>query len=148
MSAFEELKAKLKEIFQLDRNDLDFGLYRILNLKAAEVSNFIDNELLPQVKEGLKSYSSNDKKAIEEELAKVTAMLLSVGSNPEEADKVKELKAKLKDSFDSEKIENEIYSDLYNFFKRYYSEGDFLSLRRYKEGVYALPYEGEEVKLH
>ena len=51
MSAFEELKAKLKEIFQLDRNDLDFGLYRILNLKAAEVSNFIDNELLPQVKE-------------------------------------------------------------------------------------------------
>lgn len=148
MSAFEELKAKLKEIFQLDRNDLDFGLYRIMNLKAAEVSNFIDNELLPQVKEGLKSYSSNDKKAIEEELAKVTAMLLSVGSNPEEADKVKELKAKLKDSFDSEKIENEIYSDLYNFFKRYYSEGDFLSLRRYKEGVYALPYEGEEVKLH
>ena len=37
---------------------------------------------------------------------------------------------------------------LYNFFKRYYSEGDFMSLRRYKEGVYALPYEGEEVKLH
>lgn len=64
MSAFEELKAKLKEIFQLDRNDLDFGLYRILNLKAAEVSNFIDNELLPQVKEGLKSYSSNDKKLL------------------------------------------------------------------------------------
>lgn len=70
MSAFEELKAKLKEIFQLDRNDLDFGLYRIMNLKSAEVSNFIDNELLPQVKEGLKSYSLNDNKAITEELKK------------------------------------------------------------------------------
>lgn len=148
MSAFEELKAKLKEIFQLDRNDLDFGLYRIMNLKAAEVSNFIDNELLPQVKEGLKSYSLNDNKAIAEELKKAEEQAKELGMNPEDAPKVKELKAKLKDSFDSEKIENEIYSDLYNFFKRYYSEGDFLSLRRYKEGVYALPYEGEEVKLH
>ena len=35
-----------------------------------------------------------------------------------------------------------------SFFRRYYNEGDFLSLRRYKEGVYAIPYEGEEVKLH
>lgn len=148
MSTFEELKAKLKEIFQLDRNDLDFGLYRIMNLKAAEVSNFIDNELLPQVKEGLKSYSLNDNKAITEELKKAEEQAKELGMNPEDAPKVKELKAKLKDSFDSEKIENEIYSDLYNFFKRYYSEGDFLSLRRYKEGVYALPYEGEEVKLH
>ena len=148
MSAFEELKAKLKEILQLDRNDLDFGLYRIMNLKSAEVSNFIDNELLPQVKEGLKSYSLNDNKAITEELKKAEEQAKELGMNPEDAPKVKELKAKLKDSFDSEKIENEIYSDLYNFFKRYYSEGDFLSLRRYKEGVYALPYEGEEVKLH
>ena len=45
-------------------------------------------------------------------------------------------------------LENEVFSDLCNFFRRYYNEGDFLSLRRYKEGVYAIPYEGEEVKLH
>ncbi len=148
MSAFEELKAKLQEMFQLDRNDLDFGLYRIMNLKSEEISNFIDKELLPQVKEGLASYSLNDNKAITEELKKAEEQAKELGMNPEDAPKVKELKAKLKDSFDTEKIENEIYSDLYNFFKRYYSEGDFLSLRRYKEGVYALPYEGEEVKLH
>ncbi|MFN2308968.1 MAG: hypothetical protein ABR553_04435, partial [Gammaproteobacteria bacterium] len=29
-----------------------------------------------------------------------------------------------------------------------YSEGDFLAKRVYKPGVYAIPYEGEEVKLH
>src|SRR5699024_7424355 len=40
------------------------------------------------------------------------------------------------------------FSDLTNFFRRYYHEGDFLSLRRYKKDVYAIPYEGEEVKLH
>ncbi len=45
-------------------------------------------------------------------------------------------------------LETEIYSDLYNFFSRYYDEGDFMALRRYKDGVYALPYAGEEVKLH
>ena len=45
MSAFEELQGKLREIFQLDRNDLDFGLYRIMNLKSQEVTQFIDNDL-------------------------------------------------------------------------------------------------------
>src|SRR5439155_22644540 len=45
-------------------------------------------------------------------------------------------------------LENEVFSHLTNFFRRYYSEGDFISLRRYKEGVYAIPYEGEEIKLH
>jgi len=45
-------------------------------------------------------------------------------------------------------LENEVYDHLYSFFSRYYDEGDFISLRRYKEGVYAIPYEGEEVKLH
>lgn len=148
MSAFEELQGKLREIFQLDRNDLDFGLYRIMNLKSQEVTKFIDNDLLPQVKEGLAKYVSNDNKSIQEELDKSIKDAKALGIDPETSPKVKELKAKLTSVFDAEKVENEIYSDLYNFFKRYYSEGDFMSLRRYKEGVYALPYEGEEVKLH
>ena len=148
MSAFEELQGKLREIFQLDRNDLDFGLYRIMNLKSQEVTQFIDNDLLPQVKEGLAKYVSNDNKSIQEELDKAIKAAKDLGVDPDTMPKVKELKAKLTSVFDAQKVENEIYSDLYNFFKRYYSEGDFMSLRRYKEGVYALPYEGEEVKLH
>lgn len=151
MSAFENLKGKLREIFQLDRNDLDFGLYRIMNLKSEEVTKFIEEDLLPQVKEGLASYASGDSANLNEELEKTVAQLRSVGLTDEminSAPKVVELREKLKDVYSPEKIENEIYSDLYNFFKRYYSEGDFMSLRRYKEGVYALPYEGEEVKLH
>ena len=148
MSAFEELKGKLREIFQLDRNDLDFGLYRIMNLKAEEINSFLENDLLPQIKDGLKSYVSKDNASVKEELDKAIQAAESLGVEPDSLQKVKELKAKLANSFDVEKVENEIYSDLYNFFKRYYSDGDFLSLRRYKGGVYALPYEGEEVKLH
>ena len=45
-------------------------------------------------------------------------------------------------------MEADIYSHLTEFFSRYYDEGDFISQRRYKDGVYAIPYEGEEVKLH
>lgn len=151
MSAFENLKDKLREIFQLDRNDLDFGVYRIMNLKSEEVSKFIEEDLLPQVKNGLASYAAEDSVAIKEELDKTVASLRAAGLPEEQINvtsKVVELNEKLKDAFSPEKVENEIYSDLYNFFKRYYSDGDFMSLRRYKEGVYALPYEGEEVKLH
>lgn len=151
MSAFENLKDKLRKIFQLDRNDLDFGLYRIMNLKSEEVSKFIEEDLLPQVKNGLASYAAEDSVAIKEELDKTVASLRAAGLPEEQINatpKVVELNEKLKDAFSPEKVENEIYSDLYNFFKRYYSDGDFMSLRRYKEGVYALPYEGEEVKLH
>ena len=36
----DRLKALLREMFHLDRGDLDFGLYRIMNLKAAEVAKF------------------------------------------------------------------------------------------------------------
>ncbi len=148
MSAFEELKDKLREIFQLDRTDLDFGLYRIMNLKSDEVASFIDNDLLPQVKDGIKSFISGDNVAIKNDLLKAEEQARQLGVDPDTSPKVQELKEKLSNAFDAEKIENEIYSDLFNFFKRYYSDGDFLSLRRYKEGVYALPYEGEEVKLY
>jgi adenine-specific DNA-methyltransferase len=39
-------------------------------------------------------------------------------------------------------------SHLHTFFSRYYDKGDFISQRRYKKDTYAIPYEGEEVKLY
>ena len=54
----------------------------------------------------------------------------------------------LEGSVDVTAMEQEIFSHLTNFFKRYYNEGDFISQRRYKKDVYSIPYEGEEVKLH
>lgn len=41
----DELKTLLRELFQLDKTDLDFGIYRIMNLRARDVEDFIDNEL-------------------------------------------------------------------------------------------------------
>lgn len=34
---YEKLKALLKELFQLDQPDLDFGLFRIMHAKSGEV---------------------------------------------------------------------------------------------------------------
>jgi hypothetical protein len=146
---YEKLKTLLKELFQLDQPDLDFGLYRIMHAKSSEVTQFLDKELLPQVKEAFGLYKTADKAELTQELAKAIEQAQSLGADPETLPKVQDLHARLKsDAVDIGALENEVDDHLYSFFRRYYSEGDFLAKRVYKPGVYAIPYEGEEVKLH
>ena len=47
------LKALLAELFMFDQADLDFGIYRIMNLRREEIRRFLDEDLLPQVREAL-----------------------------------------------------------------------------------------------
>ena len=148
-NSFEKFQRLLEELFQLDQADLDFGIYRIMNQKRDEVVRFLEKDLLPQVKEALGEYKSADKAELQKELDKAIEKANDLGVDPETTTKVKELQQQIADSsVDVTALENEVFSHLYNFFRRYYHEGDFISLRRYKEGVYAIPYEGEEVKLH
>jgi adenine-specific DNA-methyltransferase len=130
--SLKKLQDLLRQLFQIEAADLDFGLYRIMNAKRKEIMRFFDEELLPQVREELsKALGSED---------------------PARAPKVKELQERYNAALDIEAAENEVFSHLYNFFRRYYSEGDFISQRRYKEGyekgAYAIPYNGEEVMLY
>ena len=106
LKKFEELVAKLKEIFQLDKPELDFGIYRILHARQAEINDFLETRLKEKVEEAL------------------------AGSD------------------DALAAETDVYSNLLKFFSRYYEEGDFISQRRYNGDKYAIPYAGEEVKLH
>ncbi len=146
---YEKLKNLLKELFQLDQPDLDFGLYRIMHAKSAEISQFLDDDLLPQVKTAFGVYESADRAEIEKELSKAVEQALTLGADPDSLPKVKELRAKLaNEAVDIAQLESDVYDHLFSFFRRYYSEGDFLSKRVYKPGVYAIPYEGEEVKLY
>ena len=146
---YEKLKELLKTLFQLDQSeDLDFGIYRIMNQKREEITRFLDRDLLPQVREALKQHQSGEQERIKEELDQLIQRARDMGVDPDSVPKVRELRAKFGQAADLEALEGEVYSALYNFFNRYYHEGDFLSKRRYKEGVYAIPYEGEEVKLH
>ena len=146
---YDKLKKLLKELFQLDQPDLDFGLYRIMHAKSGEVTAFLDNDLLPQVKQAFALYQPADKAALEQDLAQALEQARSLGVDPETTQKVKDLREKLANTaVDIASLEAEVYDHLYSFFRRYYSEGDFLSKRVYKEGIYAIPYEGEEVTLH
>ena len=146
---YEKLKTLLKELFQLDQPDLDFGLYRVIHAKSAEVSQFLDQDLLPQVKDAFALYRSADKTELQKELSKVIAQVEAAGMNPDDSPKVQSLRARLKsDAVDIAALESEVYDHLFSFFRRYYAEGDFVAKRIYKPGVYAIPYEGEEVMLH
>ena len=147
----DKLKILLAELFMLDQADLDFGIYRVMNAKRAEVTRFLDHDLLPQVRTELEKISTGDRDGLEAEIKKAIQNAQALGMTAaqcETLDKVKNLRAQLAATVDVSALENEVLSDLANFFRRYYSGGDFLALRRYKAGVYAIPYEGEEVKLH
>ncbi|SFJ90665.1 adenine-specific DNA-methyltransferase [Desulfomicrobium apsheronum] len=143
---FNRLATLLRELFQMDRPDLDFGIYRIMNQKRKDVSAFLENDLLPQVRKELSTINSGE--SVQVELNATIKQARELGADPEQLSKVQKLREQLATYGDSSAAENEIYSHLYNFFRRYYKDGDFLSLRRYKKDVYAIPYEGEEVKLH
>ena len=148
---FDRLKAILREMFQLDRGDLDFGLYRIMNLKAKEIEAFLDNDLLPQVRTALAGNAAGTQAELEEKLAETRARASDLGIDPEAAPKVEELKQQLAEAKADVVAETDVYNHLANFFARYYDEGDFMSLRRYSGGgqpTYLIPYDGEEVKLH
>lgn len=143
-----QLINKLKEMFQMDQADLDFGIYRIMNAKRDEVERFLDQDLLPTLRATLEEFQpagiEEKRKALDDAIKSAK----SLGADPDTFPKVQQLKAELAQGADIDRMEEQVFSDLHTFFSRYYRDGDFLSLRRYKEGVYALPYEGEEVKLH
>ena len=146
---FTKLVTLLRELFQLDQPDLDFGIYRIMHAKAGEVTQFLERDLLPQVKTAFAGYQTADKSVLQADLAKAIEQAQALGADPDALPKVKELRERIaNEAVDIGALESETYDHLYSFFRRYYSEGDFLAKRVYKPGVYAIPYEGEEVTLH
>lgn len=108
----DRFTALLRQMFELDKSDLDFGIYRVINLRREAIHDFLTRRLPQLVEETLAPFAQG-----------------GAGS-------------------DLSALEADVYSALYTFFSRYYEEGDFISKRRYKQGVYAVPYEGEEVTLY
>ena len=149
---YVSFKKKLEEIFMMDHAELDFGIYRIMNQKRNDIQRFLDLELLPQVKQVLEGNNGGEADKAKKRMAEIAA---SVGGNVEVLpkgtpmrDEYDKLEAQLAQSADTESMQAEVFSHLVTFFSRYYDGGDFLSKRRYKDNTYAIPYNGEEVKLH
>ncbi len=145
----------MKQIFELDKSDLDFGIYRIMNIRKAEIEKFLTEGLPEKVRDTLAPFAQGDQEEIRRQIAEIEKNARDFGMDaaalPEDnpmGKKYRELQKQLAEGTDLAALETDVYSALYSFFNRYYEEGDFISKRRYKEGVYAIPYEGEEVKLY
>lgn len=145
----------LKQMFELDKSDLDFGIYRVMNLRKTQIEEFLTERLPQMVQETLAPFAQGGKEEIRAQMASIeenaAGMGMTVDALPDTApmkQKYLQLQKQLAEGADLAALETDVYSALYSFFNRYYEDGDFVSKRRYKEGVYAIPYEGEEVKLY
>jgi len=149
MSKYDDLVRKLKEIFQIDRPELDFGVYRILNARAGEINDYLDNRLKSRVQEALVNAGNANSDQLRKELSEAEKNAQSLGMNADDVPKVRELRQRLAELTGcASDHENAVFSHLLTFFSRYYDSGDFISQRRYKGDTYAIPYAGEEVVLH
>ena len=149
---YDSFIKKLQEIFMMDHAELDFGIYRIMNQKRQDIEHFLTKELLPQVKQVLEKNGNGDADKAKKRMTEIAA---SVGGNIEVLpkgtpmrDEYDKLQAQLAQTGDTESMQAQVFSHLVTFFSRYYDGGDFISKRRYKDNTYAIPYNGEEVKLH
>ena len=150
---FEEFCATLKRTFMLDvAEELDFGIYRIMNLKRKDIEDFLDNRLKDMVEQEIANNISSDyelkKRDLDELVATLTKLRAPVDDNPNVIEKRRELY----NMGDPVQMQASVFTHLDIFFNRYYDKGDFMSKRRYSskssESKYAIPYNGEEVKLY
>ncbi len=161
MGKFQQL---LRELFQFDCADLDFGIYRIMNYKREAIEKFVAEKLPDVVASELNSGSLADQARMAADLEEVKEQIAELlGENALDANdnlsesfhstrvgkKYLNLQKKAVGGFSRAAVEVSIYNHLYTFFSRYYQDGDFISKRRYsKRHHYAIPYNGEEVYLH
>ena len=161
--AIGKFQQLLRELFQFDCADLDFGIYRIMNYKREAIEKFIAEQLPDSIASELNSGALADQAQIAEEMAEVAQQIEEMlGEDAFDAHGnlseiyhgtrggKKYLKLKKKaGGFSRAAVEVSTYNHLYAFFSRYYQDGDFISKRRYsKHQPYAIPYDGEEVYLH
>lgn len=160
----EKFQALLRKLFQFDCAELDFGIYRIMNQKRDVINKFIEKDLLDGVAMELTTGALAQESGLAQQLAEVSAQIKeNFGDEALDAEgnlakeyqttprgkQYLELRERASSARSSTELETEIFNHLYDFFSRYYDEGDFMSLRRYsKRDKYAIPYNGEEVHLH
>ena len=160
----KKLQTLLRKLFQFESADLDFGIYRIMNRKRDVIEKFIEKDLIAAVNTEFGKASLADKAQL---LAEVEALAGKLGIGVDDdpaalramAKKVPALQPLITE-FEQKRIDllnlsgsnehkAEVFNHIYQFFSRYYDNGDFMSMRRYSaRQKFALPYNGEEVLLH
>ncbi len=162
LAKFQKL---LRELFEFDCADLDFGIYRIMNHKRKVLENFIENQLPYLVRQELEKAIHEEQRQAEKELetardevehalgsAAIKAdgqLAMAFRETPAGKQYIEALERVQSAITLQQLLEAQTYNHLYTFFSRYWQDGDFISKRRYsKRERYAIPYNGEEVYLY
>ena len=81
----------LKELFQLDQPELDFGFYKIMHAKSVQISRFLEDDLLDVIKD---AFGEVDEQRLAEAKARYKAAIEQAkkfgAPDPEQTDGVKE----------------------------------------------------------
>ena len=160
----EMFQRLLRELFQFDCADLDFGIYRVMNYKRGVIEAFVTEELPNTIAGEIERGTLADQSQAAGHLREVVDQIRdTLGGDALDADgnlagtyrgtplgrKYQELQAKTAGGRGRKSLEAVIYNHLHTFFSRYYQDGDFISKRRYSQRQrYAIPYNGQEVHLH
>jgi adenine-specific DNA-methyltransferase len=96
MSKYIELVNKLRDIFQINRPELDFGIYRILNARAGEINHYLEHRLKEKVQTALAHGNAANIDQMKEDLKKAEQAAADAGFDPSESPKVKDIKLKLR----------------------------------------------------
>ncbi|HOE03415.1 MAG TPA: site-specific DNA-methyltransferase [Anaerolineaceae bacterium] len=157
-----KFQSLLRELFQFDCADLDFGIYRIMNYKRGVIERFIQEDLprsiSKELAQGVLAEQTQAAQGLEDAKKKIfeifddaldaTGNLIKYHNTKPGKEYLAALE-KAKSTKGHEALEATIYNHLYAFFSRYWQDGDFISKRRYsKRERYAIPYNGEEVTLY
>lgn len=154
----------LREMFMIDdAAELDFGIYRIMAHKKAEIETFFglndeseENALCRKIEALLAEQQDAGVNVAEirKQMQDRIRMYREDGETMEEINKkptIIKFRQQLEENVDTTVMLPHILTALNDFFSRYYDKGDFISQRRYMNGgdaTYLVPYNGEEVKLH
>lgn len=168
----ERLRVLLTELLQLDLSDLDFGIYRLLRIKRDEVRAFLDEQLPAAVDEAFAAVTEAQRDEAEAAVVGLSERIRkdvaedALNADGSVADQYRDIAARaIRDLIEeyeaarrrieeirtSEAQKTEVFNHLYDFFRRYYEDGDFIPKRRFTQQGherYAIPYNGEETLLH
>ena len=149
----------LRELFQFDLADLDFGIYRIMNYKRRIIEHWIDEDLPKAIREELQRGALAEQARAQQRLEEARRKVLeALGGSAIDAEgnlaepfhnttvgreylQARERAAHVQSGT---ALEAAVYNHLYTFFSRYYQDGDFISRRRYAKREHYLVLRGGE----
>ncbi len=157
-SSLEKLQTELKSLFQLDKKELDFGIYKIYWVLNEKLNNWIDKQLPKKVENALDKINKDNlkdtKNQLEKEITQINSILENLGKNLEKdlvnldeiynslctpsndnkicktLENIKKLSKDLEANKENVNLETTVYDYIIKFYDSIYQDGDYIIPRK------------------